>query len=83
MDPKLDISHRQRKHAVMGMGYILLSPWQRSPHGSLQTTWAFAKSADCSPQADSKTLLLKRTHTQFIKGGKVKLVPTYSLQSTD
>jgi hypothetical protein len=59
-----------------GNGLYLIQRLAKEPQGSLQITQAFAKSVDCSPQTERKTLLLQITHTHFIEYVEVKPAPT-------
>lgn len=60
-----------------GMGYSQLSFWQKGTLGNPQTQ-AVTKTINCSPQTDSKVLMLKTT-SQLGDRGEGKLVPTSSL----
>lgn len=55
---------------------LYLSCWPKGSYGNLQTTLAVAKTISCSPQTSDK-----KTPTQCIEYGEVKLVPTKSFHS--
>lgn len=62
------------KPPVPGMGYIQLSFQPKGSHENSQTSQAIVKAVSCSPQTDSKGLLLKTMC--LTENGGVELVST-------
>lgn len=54
-------------HVCKVVEYILLRCWPKGSHG------CFAKTVDCSPQTNSKAVLMKTMPTQFIEGTELVL----------
>lgn len=75
-ESQLAISCHQVKLQVPGLGYIKLSCRLKGSCGNPQTIQAAAKTKGCSPQIDSKTLLLKTPSTKLIEHGEIQLVTT-------
>lgn len=69
----LDIFCHQMNHPVSGTACIQSSCWSEGPHGSPQTTQAFAKAAICFPQTDAKVLSLWSTFNCLVEGGEAEL----------
>ena len=74
IEAQSEISCHQMKLPVPGLAYIQLNCWPKTSHP--QTTESVAKTMGCSPQTNSKNLLLQVTAVQLIDYGEVKGVPT-------
>lgn len=77
--PQLNTFCSQVKRLVPGMGYTHLSHYPQSPAGIPQTSQITAKAIGCSPQSDTKILLLRMTFIYLTEPREVDLVPTSRL----